>query len=70
MSVIQTKYNTLGLPPDHEMNICYQLEKRCKKLPRKVTLAYFIKALGMDEQYKAIKANKSVKEKNTPSFSF
>jgi len=70
MSVILTRYNTIGLPPDHEMNICYQLGERCKKLPPKVTLAYFVKTFGMDQQYKAVKANKSVKGKHTPSFSF
>lgn len=64
MSIIETRYNSIDLPPDHEMNICYQLNERCKRLPPKVTLAYFVKALGMDPQYKAVKAPKSVKVEN------
>lgn len=68
MSVIQTKYNTVDLPPDHEMNIYYQLNKRCKRLPKKVTLAYFIKALGMDKQYKAVRANKVIKTNKSYPF--
>lgn len=68
MSVILTKYNTLDLPPDHEMNVCYQLDERCKRLPSKVTLTYFIKALNMDKQYKAVITAKSVKIKNEYSF--
>ena len=64
MSVILTKYNSVDLPHDHEMHISYQLDERCKRLPKKVTLGYFVKALGMDEQYKAVIASKSVKIKN------
>lgn len=70
MSVILTRYNAVDLPTDHEMNTCYQLERRCKNLPKGVTLAYFATALGMDKQYKAVKANKSVKTKNEYLFSY
>ncbi len=63
MSVITTKYNCVDLPPDNEMNISYQLNKRRKRLPKKVTLAYFVTALRMDEQYKELIAFKYVKVK-------
>jgi hypothetical protein len=60
----------LEIPLDSEFNLVGQLEQRCKRLPKKIPLAYFVKALGMDAQYKAVKANESVKEKTAHSFSF
>ena len=52
MSVLLTKYNAIGLSRTEPISITYQLDKRCKNLPEKVSLAYFIKALDMQEQYR------------------
>ena len=54
MSVLLTKYNSIGLPASEPITITCQLNKRCKNLPEKVSLPYFIKALDMQEQYKAV----------------
>lgn len=54
MSVLLTKYNAIGLSRAEPISISYQLDKRCKTLPEKVSLAYFIKALDMQEQYREI----------------
>jgi len=54
MSVLLTKYNAIGLSASEPITITWQLNKRCKTLPEKVSLAYFIKALDMQEQYKAV----------------
>ena len=52
MSVLLTKYNVIGLSRTEPISITYQLNKRCKTLPEKVSLPYFIKALDMQEQYR------------------
>ena len=54
MSVLLTKYNIINLPSTEPISLTCQLDKRCKNLPEKVSLAYFIKALDMQEQYKAV----------------
>ena len=54
MSVLLTKYNAVGLSASEPITIAYQLNERCKTLPEKVSLSYFIKALDMQEQYKAV----------------
>ena len=54
MSVLLTKYNAIGLSRTEPISITYQLDKRCKNLPDKVSLPYFIKTLNMQEQYKAV----------------
>lgn len=54
LSVLLTKYNAVGVPSTEPISISYQLDKRCKTLPEKVSLAYFIKTLDMQEQYKAV----------------
>lgn len=54
MSVLLTKYNAIGLSRTEPISISYQLDKRCKNLPEKVSLAYFIKVLDMQEQYNAV----------------
>ena len=54
MSVLLIKYNAIGLSRTEPISITYQLDKRCKTLPEKVSLAYFIKVLDMQEQYKAV----------------
>lgn len=59
MNVIQTKYNTVDLPAYNENNIAFQLNQRCKRLPKEVTMAYFVKALGMAKQYETLKKEKA-----------
>lgn len=54
MSVLLTKYNAIDVPNTEPISLTYQLDKRCKNLPEKVSLPYFIKALDMQEQYKAV----------------
>ena len=54
MSVLLTKYNAIDVPNTESISLTYQLNKRCKNLPEKVSLAYFIKVLDMQEQYKAV----------------
>lgn len=54
MSVLLTKYNAIGLSRTEPISITYQLNKRCKTLPEKASLPYFIKVLDMQEQYKAV----------------
>ena len=54
MSVLLTKYNAIGLSRTEPISITYQLDKRCKNLPEKVSLPYFIKVLDMQEQYNAV----------------
>lgn len=54
ISVLLTKYNAIDVPSTEPISISYQLNKRCKNLPEKVSLPYFIKALDMQEQYREI----------------
>lgn len=54
MSVLLTKYNIINLPSTEPISLTYQLDKRCKNLPEKVSLAYFIKALDMQEQFREV----------------
>ena len=73
MSVLLTKYNAIGLSRTEPISITYQLDKRCKNLPEKVSLPYFIKALDMQEQYREVieqaEQNKLDKE-NFKGFAF
>ena len=54
MSVLLTKYNAIGLSSIEPISLTYQLDKRCKSLPEKVSLSYFIKVLYMQEQYREV----------------
>lgn len=54
MSVLLTKYNAVGVSNTEPISLTYQLNKRCKNLPEKVSLPYFIKALDMQEQYREV----------------
>ena len=54
MSILLTKYNAIDIPNAEPINLPYQLNKRCKNLPEKVSIPYFITALDMQEQYKAV----------------
>ena len=54
MSVLLTKYNAIGLSRTEPISLTCQLDKRCKNLPEMVSLAYFIKALDMQGQYREV----------------
>lgn len=54
LSVLLTKYNAIDVPNTEPISLTYQLNKRCKNLPEKVSLPYFIKALDMLGQYKVV----------------
>jgi len=54
MSVLLTKYNAIDAPNTEPISLTYQLDKRCKNLPEKVSLPYFVKTLDMQGQYKAV----------------
>ena len=68
MSVLLTKYNAIGLSRTEPISITYQLDKRCKNLPEKVSLLYFIKALDMQTQYKAVTEQAKQNELNNETF--
>ena len=55
MSVLLTKYNAIDIPITEPISLTYQLNKRCKNLPEKVSLPYFIKALDMNGQYREVR---------------
>ena len=64
LSVLLTKYNAVGVPNTEPISLTYQLNKRCKQLPEKVSIPYFIKVLDMQEQYQEVmEKNKQSKEK-------
>ena len=54
MSVLLTKYNSTNLSASEPITITCQLNERCKTLPEKVSLPYFIKVLDMQKQYRKI----------------
>lgn len=68
MSVLLTKYNAIDVPSTEPISISYQLNKRCKTLPEKVSLSYFIKALDMQEQYHAILEQNRQNERDKEDF--
>ncbi|WP_282196579.1 hypothetical protein [Alistipes finegoldii] len=68
MSVLLTKYNAVGLQGLEPISLTYQLDKRCKNLPDKVSLPYFIKALDMQEQYHAILEQNRQNERDKEDF--
>ena len=70
MSVLLTKYNAVGLPASEPITITYQLNKRCKTLPEKVSLAYFIKALDMQKPYRKIIEREQQTETDFDGFAF
>ena len=64
LSVLLTKHNAAGVPNTESISLTYQLNKRCKQLPEKVFIPYFIKVLDMQEAYRAmVEKNKQSKEK-------
>ena len=70
MSVLLTKYNAVGLQSIEPISLTYQLNKRCKTLPEKVSLAYFIKALDMQKPYRKIIEREQQTEANFGGFAF
>lgn len=68
MSVLLTKYNSINLPASEPITITYQLNKRCKNLPEKVSLPYFIKALDMESQYREIIERNKRNERDKEDF--
>ena len=70
MSVLLTKYNAIRLPESEPITITYQLNERCKTLPEKVSLTYFIKALDMQKQYRKIVEREQQTEAAFSGFAF
>lgn len=70
MSVLLTKYNATDMPSTEPINLTYQLNKRCKSLPEKISLAYFIKALDMQEQYCKVIERDKLDKKDFKGFEF
>lgn len=70
MSVLLTKYNSINLSASEPITITYQLNERCKTLPEKVSLAYFIKALDMQEQYQEVINRDKQDKEDFKGFSF
>ena len=63
LSVLLTKYNAVGVPNTEPISLTYQLNKRCKQPPEKVSIPYFIKMLDMQEAYREVmEKNKQSKE--------
>lgn len=70
MSVLLTKYNAIGLSASEPITITYQLNGRCKTLPEKVSLAYFIKALDMQKPYRKVIEREQQTETDFGGFAF
>lgn len=70
MSVLLTKYNAVGLPASEPITITYQLNERCKTLPEKVSLPYFIKALDMQKPYRKIIEREQQTENDYKGFEY
>ena len=70
MSVLLTKYNSINLAASEPITIIYQLNKRCKTLPEKVSLTYFIKALDMQKPYRKIIEREQQTETDFDGFAF
>lgn len=70
MSVLLTKYNAIDAPNTEPISLTYQLDKRCKNLPEKVSLAYFIKTLDMQKPYRKIIEREQQTEADFSGFAF
>lgn len=70
MSVLLTKYNSINLSASEPITITYQLNERCKTLPEKVSLPYFIKALDMQKSYRKIIEREQQTETDFDGFAF
>lgn len=70
LSVLLTKYNTVGIPSTEPISLTYQLNKRCKQLPEKVSIPYFIKVLDMQEQYREVTKQHKQSQEEFGGFEF
>lgn len=70
MSVLLTKYNAVGVSNTEPISITYQLNKRCKNLPEKVSLPYIIKALDMESQYREVIERDNQNKEDFNGFAF
>ena len=70
MSVLLTKYNSINLSASEPITITYQLNERCKTLPKKLSLAYFIKTLDMQKPYRKIIEREQQTEADFGGFAF
>ena len=70
MSVLLTKYNAIDVSNTEPISLTYQLDKRCKNLPEKVSLPYFIKALDMQKPYRKIIERGQQTETDFSGFAF
>ena len=70
MSVLLTKYNSINLAASEPITITYQLNERCKTLPEKVSLPYFIKTLDMQKPYRKIIEREQQTETDFDGFAF
>ena len=70
MSVLLTNYNSINLSASEPITITYQLNERCKTLPEKVSLTYFIKALDMQNQYRKVIEREQQTEADFSGFAF
>ena len=70
MSVLLTKYNSINLSASEPITITYQLNERCKTLPEKISLPYFIKALDMQKPYRKIIEREQQTETDFDGFAF
>lgn len=68
MSVLLTKYNATDMPSTEPISLIFQLNKRCKNLPERVSLTYFIKVLNMQEQYRAVVEREKRNEQDKEDF--
>ncbi len=70
LSVLLTKYNTVGIPSTEPISLTYQLNKRCEQLPEKVSIPYFIKVLDMQEQYREVTKQHKQSQEEFGGFEF
>ena len=70
LSVLLTKYNAVGVPNTEPISLTYQLNKRCKQLPEKVSIPYFIKMLDMQEQYREVTKQHKQSQEELGGFEF
>ena len=70
LSVLLTKYNAVGVPSTEPISLTYQLNKRCKQLPEKVSIPYFIKMLDMQEQYREVTKQHKQSQEELGGFEF
>ena len=70
LSVLLTKYNAVCISNTEPISLTYQLNKRCKQLPEKVSIPYFIKVLDMQELYREVVKKHKQDKKEFGKFEF